>query len=93
MNLGVCVKVVLVPDEVLLVLLHLLGGEDGEAGHLPQAARPHVPAQPGSVAHIINKIFLKTGPGFLSAPGEKMRRLFRTIFSQMHSQNSSLLEH
>ncbi len=44
--LGVSIEVVLVPEEVLLVLRHLLGGEHGEAGHLPQAARPHVPAQP-----------------------------------------------
>jgi hypothetical protein len=44
--LGVRIEVVLVPEEVLLVLRHLLGDEDGEAGHLPQAARPHVPAQP-----------------------------------------------
>jgi hypothetical protein len=44
--LGVSIEVVLVPEEVLLILRHLLGDEHGEAGHLPQAARPHVPAQP-----------------------------------------------
>jgi hypothetical protein len=46
-HLCVCVQVVLFSEQVLLVLGDLLAaGEDGEAGHLPQAARPHVSTQP-----------------------------------------------
>ncbi len=63
--LGVRIEVVLVPEKVLLVLRHLLGDEHGEAGHLPQAARPHVPAQPGQ--GIINFMYRSCG-AFLYAP-------------------------